>query len=268
MWRGTVTAHLRVHFSDGALSTIFNFRSHPRGVGIEPARLLEFITVTLQAGLKVSPLTLRLDRWCTHFESDLDGEHLCTSVAYGFDWEHDVPSQWYEVANHVPSEHWEKVDAKVEDMKQRGEIFETTRESVCGIAPLLAVDKDHSMMKTIRLVHDLSSPKGGSVNDAQVIPSRRFASVRDMMLLMRPRALLCKVDISNAYRAMALAPRFWALHVFQWRGVVYSDARLVFGSSGAPACFDRFTQAFQRLTTAQGYGCVGYMDDYMATASQ
>jgi hypothetical protein len=87
-------------------------------VGIEPARLLEFITVTLQAGLKVSPLTLRLDRWCTHFESDLDGEHLCTSVAYGFDWEHDVPSQWYEVANHVPSEHWEKVDEKIEEMKE------------------------------------------------------------------------------------------------------------------------------------------------------
>jgi hypothetical protein len=262
-----VTAHLRVHFADAALNTILGFRSHPRRVGIEPARLLEFITVTLQAGLKVSPLTLRLDRWCDHFEFDVDGEHLCTSVAYGFDWEHDVPSRWYEVENRIPSEHWGKVDAKIREMSERGEIFATTRANVCGIAPLLAVDKNHSMMKSIRLVHDLSSPKGGSVNDAQVIPSRRFASVRDMMLLMRPKALLCKVDISNAYRAMALAPRFWHLHAFAWRGVVYSDARLVFGSSGAPACFDRFTQAFQRLTTAQGYACVGYMDDYMATAS-
>jgi hypothetical protein len=256
---------LRADFSAQQLRTISSFRA-PCGVGVDLRRLLGFISATRRTlGGAVSPLTLHLDRWCSTFEGDEDSRFLVEGCAYGFTWDHTAPPSFYEVPNIVAPEHAAKVDAAVEKMVRNGEVARTSRSAVAGIAPLLVVDRGNSGFAKIRLVHDLSSPEGASVNDFQVVPKRRFATVSDAMCLLRPRALHCKVDISDAYRALPLAPAFWRLHVFQWRGQVYSDLRLPFGSAGAPACFDRFTQAFTRMVKAHEFAAVGYMDDFWLT---
>ena len=251
-----------MHYTAADLSIIRAFRSFPDGHGLNPQKLLSFIEETISVGGKVSELTLHLARWCAQFEKDEDSWYLCSSVAYGFTWDINIPTKFFSMPNVVPPEHYEKVDTKIAKMLKAGEIVVTTRDRVAGISPLLVVDKDHSGMVEVRLVHDLSSPHGGSINDGQDIDNIKFSTVRDAMILLRPKSLLCKVDIQNAYRSLAMAPKWWALHVFEWRGVVYSDLRLPFGSSGSPACFTRFTRALTRLVRAKGGGCVGYVDDF------
>eukprot|EP00976_Prorocentrum_cordatum_P060258 1175821-Prorocentrum_minimum.AAC.1 len=58
-----------------------------------------------------------------------------------------------------------------------------------------------------------------------------------------------------------------ARHGHKWEGQVYMDLRMPFGNSGAPAAFDRITQAIVRHMKASGYPAfVGYLDDFFLIA--
>jgi len=50
---------------------------------------------------------------------------------------------------------------------------------------------------------------------------------------------------------MACAPSWWRLHAFEWKGKTYVDTRLPFGSKGAVACFQRFSDALGRYVARQ-----------------
>ena len=55
--------------------------------------------------------------------------------------------------------------------------------------------------------------------------------------------------------------------MFEWDGVIYSDLRLPFGSSGAPSAFHRFSAAFARAVKARAFhACVPYLDDFWLSA--
>ena len=64
---------------------------------------------------------------------------------------------------------------------------------------------------------------------AHVTPRKEtFAGVQDAAGMLRPGALHCKVDITEAYRALPMEPEWWKRHCFEWGGVVYSDLRMPF----------------------------------------
>ncbi len=77
-----------------------------------------------------------------------------------------------------------------------------------------------------RLIMDLSSPKGHSVNDAisSSLSSLKYAAVDQavqMIQLAGQGALLAKIDLQNAYRVVPIHPIDQPLLSLRWEKVVY-----------------------------------------------
>jgi hypothetical protein len=240
-----------------------------RKYGLDEGRMEAFIRATVDAGGQVAPLTLCTAQWIKTFQEDHDHRFLIEGVAYGFDWPAEDPEEFYEIPNYVKPEHEDKVSSRIAEELRLGQIACTTRENVCGLAAIGVVDKQQSGFSKYRVVHDLSRPYGMSVNDHMDVEKRSFASFSTACDYMSPRAYMCKVDLANAYRSVPMAQCWWPRHAFQWKGTVYQDLRMPFGNSGAPAAFDRITQAIVRLQKAKGQNAfVGYLDDFWMLTRQ
>lgn len=223
----------------------------------------EYLHAIVTAGGKVAALTLATAQWIHLFGDDHDHKFLIEGVAYGFDWPSSDPKDFYEVPNYVPTEYEHKVTDQMQEELAQGRITATTANAVCGIAAIGLVDKQRSGMVKYRVVHDYSRPVGDSVNDYVQVDARTFPSFATACKYMVPDAYMCKVDLSAAYRSVPMARCWWRRHAFQWKGVIYQDLRMPFGNSGAPAAFDRITQAVVRLFKAAGHtAVVGYLDDF------
>ena len=97
-----------------------------------------------------------------------------------------------------------------------------------------------------RLILDLSSPHGSSVNDGYVpeLSSIRYATVDDAVqkiLHLGKNTLLAKINIEHAYRNIPIHPDDRHLLGMSWEGSLYIDAVLPFGLRSAPK--------FRRLRT-------------------
>jgi hypothetical protein len=234
--------------------------------GLELERIAYLIDQTIKAGGRISGPTRCLPAWIQLFERDSDGWFLITGAAYGFSFPH---VEWgdhafFRVPNYVQEDHVERVSAQIDHERAEGRI-------VAAVAGYIGISAIGSVLKQggpkIRVVHDYSRPSESGVN-AHVTPRREtFAGVRDAAGMLRPGALHCKVDITEAYRALPMEPEWWKRHVFEWDGVVYSDLRMPFGSSGAPSAFHRFSAAFARAVKAHGFpAVVPFLDDFWLSA--
>ena len=52
-------------------------------------------------------------------------------------------------------------------------------------------------------------------------------------------ALMCKVDISDAFKLVPLKPGTWNMFGIKWKGLYYFYQRLVFGYRSSPKIFDQ-----------------------------
>eukprot|EP00117_Sycon_ciliatum_P029789 scpid74607/ scgid1212/ len=100
----------------------------------------------------------------------------------------------------------------------------------------------------LRVIHDLSSPDGSSVNDA--IPRGQFSLHYDSVdtaiaAIMRlgKGSLLTKVDIRNAFRLCPVAPSDWHLLGIRWNGMYYYEKVLPFGLRSSPFIFNQLATA-------------------------
>ena len=98
-------------------------------------------------------------------------------------------------------------------------------------SPLGAVPKKNG---TFRIILDLSSPSGSSVNDgiSQSDFSVHYSSFDDAVDLVRSLGLDCKmakVDIRHAFRLCPVRPQDFKLLGMFWQGNYYVDTRLPFG---------------------------------------
>jgi hypothetical protein len=241
-----VRSRLRRFFSIAALLFLENWAS-PCGMSIDLEELDRFTSHTVNVGAKISPLTLNLPAWCEAFEHDSDAPFLIGGCAYGFNWEKAPPVSRFVNRNHVEEEYSAQVDANIRGMVAKGELVRAHPSAIYCVSGILAIPKDAG--DDVRVCHNLAAPFGDSVNDNQWVPSMRFISVMDALALTRAGGWMFKVDISAAYRHMACHPSFWPLHALQWpseSGEFYCDTRLPFGSKGAVACFQRFSNALGR----------------------
>ena len=90
-----------------------------------------------------------------------------------------------------------------------------------------------------RLILDLSSPDGQSVNDgiAKDLASLAYISVDDVVAVIRKAgrgALLGKMDIKQAYRNVPVSAVDRQYLGMQWEGQVFIDGVLPFGLQSAP----------------------------------
>ena len=120
-----------------------------------------------------------------------------------------------------------------------------------------------------RLILDLSSPAGASVNDgvSTALSSLHYVTVEDAVrriLLVGQGALLAKVDIKQAYRNVPIHPDDRHLLGMEWQGRLFIDKTLPFGLRSAPKIFTALADAVQWIAQARGVEwLVHYIDDFL-----
>ena len=120
-----------------------------------------------------------------------------------------------------------------------------------------------------RLIVDLSSPEGGSVNDGvdANLCSISYVGVEEAareVATVGRGALLAKVDVKSAYRNIPIHPHDRWLLGMQWDGALYIDTALPFGLRSAPIIFTAIADAVQWILQQQGVRFViHYLDDFL-----
>ena len=123
--------------------------------------------------------------------------------------------------------------------------------AVCHTSPIGLIPKSNQPGKW-RLIVDLSSPAGASVNDAidSGLCSLQYASVESaarMAQQLGRGALLAKLDLRKAYRVVPVRPDDHALLGIKWESRVYIDTALPFAR---PQKFSRLLRMPQGSTSA------------------
>ena len=122
---------------------------------------------------------------------------------------------------------------------------------------------------TWRIIMDLSSPHGSSIND--YISKEEFSlhyATFDQALSLVARygkdALMAKLDIKHAFRLCPVHLEDRELLGIHWQGPYYIDLRLPFGMRSSPYLFNRLADAFEWLlkTNYHIQDLMHYLDDY------
>ena len=120
-----------------------------------------------------------------------------------------------------------------------------------------------------RLIVDLSSPEGHSVNDEldRALCSIQYSSIDDAVQIIRrlgPGTLLAKLDLREAYRVVPVHPEDRPRLGMQWKGTIYLDAALPFGLRSAPKIFSALADGLLWILHAHGAVCsLHYLDDFL-----
>ena len=121
-----------------------------------------------------------------------------------------------------------------------------------------------------RLILDLSSPEGHSVNDGIPKPpfSVQYVTVDSFIegIMARGRGtLMAKFDVASGYRNVAIHPQDRPLLGMMWRGKYYVDLALPFGLRSAPYIFTAIADMVQWMLT-HNFGVNflrHYLDDFL-----
>ena len=139
------------------------------------------------------------------------------------------------------------------------------------ISPFGVIPKKHRPDKW-RLIVDLSSPEGYSVNDAisNDLCSTSYTSIDNAVYLARglgKGCLLAKLDIKEAYRAVPVHPSDQRFLAVSWKGATYIDKALPFGLRSAPKLFSARTDAMMYILHCRGVEtALHYLDDFLVLA--
>ena len=139
------------------------------------------------------------------------------------------------------------------------------------ISPLGIIPKKNKPGKW-RLIVDLSSPQGASVNngiDSEVL-SLSYTSLDHLAALVVSEgrgAFLVKADIKEAYRMVPVHPEDQHLLGVLWEGIIYIDKMLPFGLRSAPIIFSALADAVQWILTNKGIRKgLHYLDNFILVA--
>ena len=135
-------------------------------------------------------------------------------------------------------------------------------------SPLGLVPKAHQHNRW-RLICDLSSPHGGSVNDgiSPELCSLQYARVDDAVTIIQQLGRgtqLVKLDLKDAYRIVPVHPADYHLLGITWRGNTYVDRALPFGLRSAPKIFNAIADFLAWVLSCQGVERqLHYLDDFL-----
>ena len=151
-----------------------------------------------------------------------------------------------------------------------GRIRELPQSVSCGIhtSQFGVIPKSNQPGKW-RLILDLSSPGGASVNDgiSKVLCSMHYATLDEAVAAVAKvgaGALLAKIDIREAYRNIPVHPDDRHLLGMEWAGKTYIDCQLPFGLRSAPLLFSVVADALEWVVYQRGISfCMHYLDDFL-----
>ena len=138
----------------------------------------------------------------------------------------------------------------------------------CHPSPIGLIPKPHQPGKW-RLIVDLSSPHGNSVNDAisPAICHMHYASVLDAAAIITelgPGSQLAKMDLHQAYRNVPVHADDHPLLAIKWGNETYVDTALPFGLRSAPNIFAAVADALAWIMSTNGVTRqLHYLDDFL-----
>ena len=138
----------------------------------------------------------------------------------------------------------------------------------CQVSPIGLIPKPHQPGRW-RLIVDLSSPRGSSVNDAISVDRchLHYTSVLEAAALIRhlgKGTLLAKIDLHQAYRMVPVHADDHPLLGIQWQNSTFVDTALPFGLRSAPKIFSAFSDALAWVLYARGVAWqLHYLDDFL-----
>jgi hypothetical protein len=110
----------------------------------------------------------------------------------------------------------------------------------------------------VRPIMNLSSPKGGSLNDAVKETEIHLLEMSSAKLFGETLqkagkgAVFSKQDIQETYKLIPNAKEQWHLYGFEWLGKYFFDTTTVFGSKAAPASFDPLPETIVNIVCTLG----------------
>lgn len=132
-----------------------------------------------------------------------------------------------------------------------------------SISPLGAVPKAGT--DKIRLIHDLSYPRGGdSINEHIVDLSyhnSRFDDAADIVSKLGKGTLLVKLDVAAAYKVIVVRPEDYPLLGFKWLSKYYHDCTLPFGLRSSCRKWELFAAAIHYFLVVNGK--IPYVEHYV-----
>lgn len=173
------------------------------------------------------------------------------------------------------SEHPEPIDRYIREEVAAGRIIGPLAEDLkcqIQISRFGVIPKPHQAGKW-RLITDLSSPTGRSVNDGvdSLLCSLSYASVDDAVERIRrlgPGTALSKFDIANAYRIVPVHSADRMLLGMMWKGKLYVDGALPFGLRSAPKIFTAVADGLLWIMGRHGItNALHYLDDFLLLGS-
>ena len=156
----------------------------------------------------------------------------------------------------------ELVSHRVIALSQENAMADGVRVSPIGVIP-----KKNQKNKW-RMIHDLSSPNGSSVNDgiSKEVSSISYESVDSAAAKMQAcgkGAIMAKLDLRHAYQVVPTHPKDRPLLGMQWQGRILIDTALPFGLRSAPKIFSSVADALLWVMRWRGVKRgIHYLDDF------
>ncbi|XP_057312156.1 uncharacterized protein LOC130653651 [Hydractinia symbiolongicarpus] len=123
---------------------------------------------------------------------------------------------------------------------------------------------------SIRVILDLSSPQGFSVNDgiskdSYSVTYSSFDEAIDMVRELGRDCFLAKLDIKHAFRLCPVHPDDWYLLGYKWQGRYFFDVVLPFGGRSSPFTFNHFADLLHWILQylASIRQLLHYLDDFI-----
>ena len=243
-------------------------------LGLQACRLLKQGIVL---GSIVSPLHDKLHCWRSALTNHPDQpfahniiDGLSVGFRIGFDYSNcsctPARKNLLSVSNNS-----ETVQQYLQDECRLGRVLGPLPSYLCStiqVSPFGVIPKP-SKPGQWRLIVDLSSPQGASVNDgiSSKWASLAYVSVDqivDTVLQLGQGSQLAKIDVKNAFRIIPVHPDDRHLLGMQWSGRIYVDCVLPFGLRSAPKIFNAVADALQWCLRHKGIEFVyNYLDDFL-----
>ena len=140
--------------------------------------------------------------------------------------------------------------------------------SNCQVSPIGLIPKPNQPGKW-RLIVDLSSPHGASVNDAISVEHchMHYTSVFEAAACIRQLgrgAMLAKINLHQAYRMVPVHADDHPLLGMQWQNETFVDTALPFRLRSAPKIFSAFADALAWILHSRGAAWqLHYLDDFL-----
>ena len=215
---------------------------------------------------------LNIDKWKFYLKEYWD-QQLVDLLEFGFPLDFDSGAVLLSTEeNHASARHFSShVQTYIQEELKHGAMLGPFdhKPIPLHVSPLMTRDKPDS--DTRRTIVDLSWPKGQSVNsgvqknkylDTEFILN--YPSVDDIvkrLIEMGPGSLLCKVDISRAFRQLKVDPRDINLLGLKLNSY-YIDQSVPFGYRHGSIFFEKVTDSIRYIMRSHGFpDLFNYVDD-------